>query len=74
MAEVTVQECEDYVQKHQIQPLLKAAIEVLCKERPENPIKFLKEYFERLDKEKVSDGVYCIEATGAFRSDFKLTG
>lgn len=57
MAEVTVQECEDYVQKHQIQPLLKAAIEVLCKERPDNPIKFLKEHFERLDKEKVSDRV-----------------
>lgn len=53
MAEVTVQECEDYVQKHQIQPLLKTAIEAMCKERPENPIKFLKEYFDRLDKEKV---------------------
>lgn len=58
MAEVTVQECEDYVQKHQIQPLLKTAIEALCKERPDNPIKFLKEYFDRLDKEKVSGLAY----------------
>ena len=64
MAEVTVQECEDYVQKHQIQPLLKAAIEALCKERPDNPVKFLKEHFERLDKEKVSDRPLCIRSTG----------
>ena len=64
MAEVTVQECEDYVQKHQIQPLLKTAIETLCKERPDNPIKYLKEYFERLDKEKVSGlrNSGCLEA------------
>ena len=52
MAEITVQECEEYVQKHQIQGLLKTAIEVLCRERPENPARFLKEYFERMDKDK----------------------
>jgi cAMP-dependent protein kinase regulator len=52
MAEITVQECEEYVQKHQVQALLKTAIEALCKERPDNPVRFLKEYFESLDKDK----------------------
>ena len=58
MAEITVQECEEYVQKHQIQGLLKTAIEVLCRERPENPARFLKEYFERMDKDKKVSALY----------------
>lgn len=71
MAEVTVEECEDYVQEHQIQPLLKTAIEALCKDRPKNPIKFLKNYFDRLDREKVSGLPYPAASKRwlPFRSD-----
>ena len=60
MADVTVQECEEYVQKHQIQALLKTAIELLCKERPENPVKYLKEHFERLDKDVKVVQIYTL--------------
>ena len=66
MAEITVQECEEYVQKHQVQALLKTAIEALCKERPDNPVRFLKEYFESLDKDKKVSAVelYLFHITG----------
>lgn len=38
---------------------------MLCKERPENPIKFLKEYFERLDKEKQHTAVEAAQEEDA---------
>ena len=45
-----LKECEAYVQKHNIQQLLKDCIVHLCVDKPENPVTYLKEYFERLDK------------------------
>ena len=48
--EGTVQECEDYVEKHGIQTILKECIAKLCQERPDNPYKYLREYFEKLEK------------------------
>ena len=48
--ESTVQECEDYVEKHGIQAILKDCIAKLCQERPANPYKFLREYFEKQEK------------------------
>jgi cAMP-dependent protein kinase regulator len=48
--EQSLKECEAYVQKHNVQQLLKDCIVQLCVNKPENPLKFLKEYFERLDK------------------------
>ena len=51
--EQSLKDCEQYVQKHNIQGLLKECIVQLCINRPDNPIRFLREHFERL--EKVSD-------------------
>lgn len=48
--ERSLRECEQYVQKHNIQQLLKDCIVQLCTSRPERPMAFLKEYFERLEK------------------------
>uniref|UniRef100_A0A2K5V627 Cyclic nucleotide-binding domain-containing protein n=1 Tax=Macaca fascicularis TaxID=9541 RepID=A0A2K5V627_MACFA len=48
----SLQECELYVQKHNIQALLKDSIVQLCTARPERPMVFLREYFERLEKEE----------------------
>ena len=45
-----IKECEDYVKKHNIQVLLKDAIVQLCINKPENPFKFLREHFEKLEK------------------------
>ncbi|XP_030779672.1 cAMP-dependent protein kinase type I-alpha regulatory subunit isoform X1 [Rhinopithecus roxellana] len=49
----SLRECELYVQKHNIQALLKDSIVQLCTARPERPMAFLREYFERLEKAQV---------------------
>ena len=49
--ERSMRECEQYVQKHNIQQmLLKDCIVQLCTSRPDRPMAFLKEYFDRLEK------------------------
>ncbi|KAI7697599.1 cAMP-dependent protein kinase regulatory subunit [Sarcoptes scabiei] len=47
----SLRECEAYVQRHNIQPILKDCIVQLCVSRPDNPITFLKEYFTSLERE-----------------------
>lgn len=54
--ERSLRECELYVQKHNIQQLLKDCIVQLCTVRPERPMGFLREYFERLEKVKIRSG------------------
>ncbi|GIY19487.1 cAMP-dependent protein kinase regulatory subunit [Caerostris darwini] len=49
--EQSLRECEAYVQRHNIQKLLKDCIVQLCVRRPENPISFLREYFQKLERE-----------------------
>lgn len=46
----SLRECEAYVQRHNIQQILKDCIVQLCVSRPENPITFLKEYFASLER------------------------
>lgn len=48
--EQALQECEAYVQTHNIQQILKDCIVQLCVNRPINPISFLREYFQRLER------------------------
>ena len=43
-------ECEDYVQRHQIQQILKDCIVQLCVSKPANPVAFLREYFQKLER------------------------
>ncbi|XP_059901909.1 cAMP-dependent protein kinase type I-alpha regulatory subunit isoform X1 [Gadus macrocephalus] len=50
--ERSMRECEQYVQKHNIQQLLKDCIVQLCTSRPDRPMAFLKEYFDRLEKSR----------------------
>lgn len=42
--------CELYVQKHGVQQLLKDCIVRLCIAKPERPMRFLREHFEKLEK------------------------
>ncbi|XP_072167875.1 cAMP-dependent protein kinase regulatory subunit-like [Diadema setosum] len=46
--EQSLKECEAYVQKHNIQQLLKDSIVQLCIHRPEDPVNFLWEHFGRM--------------------------
>lgn len=48
--EKSLRECEIYVQKHNMQQLLKDCIVQLCTSRPDRPMAFLREHFERLEK------------------------
>uniref|UniRef100_A0A673K6S8 cAMP-dependent protein kinase type I-alpha regulatory subunit n=2 Tax=Sinocyclocheilus rhinocerous TaxID=307959 RepID=A0A673K6S8_9TELE len=50
--EKSMRECEVYVQKHSVQQLLKDCIVQLCTSRPDRPMAFLREHFERLEKEE----------------------
>jgi len=49
--ERSLRECEDYVQRHNVQQILKDCIVQLCVARPQNPIVFLKEYFQKLEQD-----------------------
>ncbi|OBS69300.1 hypothetical protein A6R68_02128 [Neotoma lepida] len=42
--------CEMYVQKHGIQQVLKECIVHLCVAKPDRPLRFLREYFEKMEK------------------------
>ncbi|XP_061066125.1 cAMP-dependent protein kinase type I-beta regulatory subunit isoform X3 [Eubalaena glacialis] len=44
--------CELYVQKHSVQQVLKDCIVQLCVSKPERPMRFLREHFEKLEKEE----------------------
>lgn len=46
----SLKSCEVYVQKHNIQQILKECIVNLCIAKPERPMKFLREHFEKLEK------------------------
>ncbi|XP_026469120.1 cAMP-dependent protein kinase type I regulatory subunit isoform X1 [Ctenocephalides felis] len=51
-----LRECEYYIQTHRIQGLLKDCIVQLCVTRPENPVSFLREYFQKLEREQARPG------------------
>ena len=53
----SVEECEDYIEKHGIQGLLKECIAKICQERPANPYKWLSEYFDTLDHKNKKVGL-----------------
>ena len=71
--ERSLRECEDYVQRHNVQQILKDCIVQLCVARPDNPISFLREYFQKL--ERVSPNVFfyhlCIERTKEWAEEVK---
>ena len=66
----TLKECEAYVSKHNIKDLLKDCIVQLCLKKPDNPISFLKQHFERL--EKVSCYLYFL-LYSIFQIQFEIT-
>lgn len=49
----SVEDCEDYIEKHGIQGILKECIAKICQEQPANPYKWLSTYFSALDVKKV---------------------
>ncbi|KFB35124.1 hypothetical protein ZHAS_00001029 [Anopheles sinensis] len=51
-----LRECEAYIQTHRIQRLMKDCIVQLCISRPENPIVFLRQYFQKLERVSVRTG------------------
>jgi cAMP-dependent protein kinase regulator len=54
--EAQLAQCQAYVQQHNIQQLVKEAIVSLCIHKPENPVLFLKEHFEKLNEMRAQVG------------------
>ncbi|XP_029801628.1 cAMP-dependent protein kinase type I-beta regulatory subunit [Suricata suricatta] len=55
--------CELYVQKHGVQQVLKDCIVHLCIAKPDRPMRFLREHFERLEKGPLQPQAYsCMNA------------
>ncbi|CAG7718282.1 unnamed protein product [Allacma fusca] len=52
--EASLRDCEAYVNRHNIQSLLKDCIVQLCVQRPESPVAFLRQYFTQLDNENAA--------------------
>lgn len=74
--EQSLRECEAYVQRHNIQQTLKDCIVQLCVSRPDNPIAFLREYFQKLERVSGVEncelllflGVPCCSSGSAFET------
>ena len=52
VTDTNLKECEAYVAKHKIHQLLKDCIVQLCLSRPDNPTAFLREHFDKLEREQ----------------------
>lgn len=50
--EIQLAQCQQYVQRHNIQQLVKEAIVNLCIHKPNDPILFLKEHFEKIYEQR----------------------
>ncbi len=48
--ESSVQDCEEYIEQHGIQRILQEAIVKICQDRPQNPMKYLRDHFDTLYK------------------------
>ncbi|CAJ1075346.1 protein kinase%2C cAMP-dependent, regulatory, type I, alpha (tissue specific extinguisher 1) a isoform [Xyrichtys novacula] len=65
--EQSLRVCEQYVKKHNIQQLLKDCIVQLCTAQPDRPMAFLRDYFERLEKEEAQQA--AVQQRSRLRSD-----
>lgn len=65
--------CEIFVQKHNIQQILKECIVNLCIAKPERPMKFLREHFEKLEKVG-DDKVLRVSVSNVWKLFFFLMG
>jgi len=76
--ELNIDDCELYVQRHNIQQILKDCIVQLCISKPERPLTFFRQYFQKLEMVSVYYVYYVIELLGIkvllfkFLSDNKL--
>ena len=59
-----MKECEEYVNQHNVKNILKDCIVQLCLNKPENPISFLKIYFQNLENVMINN---------YFKKSFKVT-
>ncbi|XP_037094005.1 cAMP-dependent protein kinase type I regulatory subunit-like isoform X1 [Pollicipes pollicipes] len=53
--EQSLRECENYIQHHNVQQILKDCIVQLCINRPDNPVSYLRDYFQTLEREQTRE-------------------
>ncbi|VVC86733.1 unnamed protein product, partial [Leptidea sinapis] len=70
--EQCLQQCENYIQSHNVQLILKDCIVQLCLNKPENPVTFLRQYFQKLEREQVKAAA-AAAATSEGEADGELS-
>lgn len=55
--ELSLRDVESYVRKHDIHRCLKDCVVQLCLSRPDSPFVFLRDYFDRIEKERVISSI-----------------
>lgn len=53
MYDENVDDCEFYVQQHNIQQILKDCIVQLCIAKPDRPLTFFRQYFQKLEMVRI---------------------
>ncbi|XP_076310757.1 cAMP-dependent protein kinase regulatory subunit-like isoform X2 [Tachypleus tridentatus] len=71
--ECNLKDCEIYIQRHNIQEILKDCIVQLCITRPDDPILFLRDYFQNLEREAASKPVVQPKTPPGDDKDDELT-
>ncbi|PAA93613.1 hypothetical protein BOX15_Mlig016081g2 [Macrostomum lignano] len=51
--EAHLKDVESYLEKHGVQKVLKECIVQLCTVQPDNPFEYIKEYFDKVDKDRI---------------------
>ncbi|VDP10641.1 unnamed protein product [Soboliphyme baturini] len=63
--------CEEYCARYNITDLIKDAIVQLCINQPENPVSYLKDYFEALSIQQIVDfAAWLVRVRGLYASQF----
>lgn len=59
-----LRECTEYMQRSKIVPVMKDCFVQLCVDQPENPVTFLREYFQKLERVSV---LHCTTNSAFYR-------
>jgi Regulatory subunit of type II PKA R-subunit len=66
----SLREIDNYIHLHNIQLLLKDCIVQLCVARPDNPITFLRQYFQKLERVSTANSLFCHPMKVMFSTNF----
>ncbi|KAI1725418.1 regulatory subunit of type II PKA r-subunit domain-containing protein [Ditylenchus destructor] len=66
--EAQLAQCQAYVRRHNIQQLVKDAIVSLCINKPDNPVLFLREHFDKIYEQRSQRSLVSVKVSYYVRS------